>query len=441
MLSSLFLFSVNRLGDVFSGSIRVLVIGGIAVLTGLLLPTKTQAAPFLQETFYEGAVPYSQTASGGMVRADHKTQKEIRHFRERLDRFGIGPIAPTPAVRRLRAAIDVKLPSNPSPDEVWEASRRALNWLYFNIAPGNQGYIDMMGQGGWPTADRIADYWGGEGKLAWAACFSKAHLAFQLFRIVGLPIDDFGIASAHYKNAEGRTTPTHVYLGLRVGKEWFYIDPGTQRDIGDYAQRASVGGPLMQQYGPGVDYEHPYSFKTVGGPGRFIGVPLLGKPRKKMPSTTSTQGRQAKTVRSTGVASTTLIPGTVNLPFFALESGKSKAQTIGCGDSVRTVRVKVPQGRDPLRYIINFLLRQGNALASRYGLYHPLANSSLTVDKITMQGEEVIVELSGQFSIGGICDTPRVMAQLEHTVLQFPQIKKVRFYINDVIISALLDQR
>jgi hypothetical protein len=58
-----------------------------------------------------------------------------------------------------------------------------------------------------------------------------------------------------------------------------------------------------------------------------------------------------------------------------------------------------------------------------------------------MQGEEVIVELSGQFSIGGIYDMPRVMAQLEHTVLQFPQIKKVRFYVNDVIISALLDQR
>jgi hypothetical protein len=68
-----------------------------------------------------------------------------------------------------------------------------------------------------------------------------------------------------------------------------------------------------------------------------------------------------------------LIPGTANLSFFAFEFGKSKAQTVGCGDIVRTVRVKVPQGRDPLRYIINFLLRQGNALASRYGLYHPLA--------------------------------------------------------------------
>ena len=54
---------------------------------------------------------------------------------------------------------------------------------------------------------------------------------------------------------------------------------------------------------------------------------------------------------------------------------------------------------------------------------------------------EAVVELKGRFAIGGVCDTPRVMAQLEQAALQFPKINKVHFYVNDVTISALLDQR
>ena len=53
---------------------------------------------------------------------------------------------------------------------------------------------------------------------------------------------------------------------------------------------------------------------------------------------------------------------------------------------------------------------------------------------------EAVVELNGHFAMGGVCDSPRVMAQLEQAVLQFPKINKVSFYVNDVTISALLDQ-
>ena len=56
------------------------------------------AGAIFQETFYEGAVPYARTASGGLVRADQKTQQEIRRFRGRLKRFGIQPIVETQAV-------------------------------------------------------------------------------------------------------------------------------------------------------------------------------------------------------------------------------------------------------------------------------------------------------------------------------------------------------
>ena len=420
---------------------RFLNTGGLILVAAVMLTNSGLAAPLLQETLDGGLVPYAHTASGGLVRADQKTQQEIRRFRGRLERFGIQPIVETKAVQRLRATIGMRLSPDPSPEEVWETARKVLNWLYSNIAPGQQGYRDMMGKAGWPKAERIANYWNRNGKLAWAACFSKAHLVFQIFRIVGLPLDDFGIASAHYKNAEGRVTPTHVYLGLRVGKEWFYIDPGTERDLGPFAQRSSVGGPLMRQYGPGVDYEHPYSFRTVGGPGRFIGVPLLGKPAKADSAIKIVQSKSTGSVSTQVSVPTRVDSDMASLTFFKLDDGKGEGGTIGCGDRAKLVKVKIPKGREPLGFTLNFLLRHGKALAEQHGLYHPLAYSHLKVARLTLQSAEAVVELRGRFVIGGVCDTPRVMVQLEQAALQFPQINNVRIYINDVIISALLDQR
>ena len=420
---------------------RYLMSSLAAILAIATIADVSSAGPILQATFYEGVVPYARSASGGLVRADQKTQQEISRFRERIERFGIQSITETRAVRQLRAAIGVSLPPDPTPEEVWETAREVLNWLYGSIAPGQQGYRDMMGQAGWPRAERIADYWDRNGQLAWAACFSKAHLAFQIFRIIGLPLDDFGIASAHYKNAEGRVTPTHVYLGLRVGKEWFYIDPGTERDLGPFAQRSSVGGPLMQQYGPGVDYEHPYSFKTVGGPGGFIGVPLLGKPRKADPEAKVAPNKPAESARIEVSVMTGVDSGEASLTFFQLNDGSDENGTIGCGDRARLVKVKIPKGREPLRFTLDLLFSHGKALAEQHGLYHPLSSSHLKVGRVALLDGEAVVELNGRFAIGGVCDSPRVMVQLEQAALQFPKINKVRFYVNDVTISALLDQR
>ena len=100
-----------------------------AMLAIAPITTVSLAAPLLQETFYEGVVPYVRTASGGLVRADQKTQAEIHRFRARIERFGIQPIVETPAVRRLRATIGMTLPPDPTPEKVWQATREVLNWL------------------------------------------------------------------------------------------------------------------------------------------------------------------------------------------------------------------------------------------------------------------------------------------------------------------------
>ncbi|MFO0965122.1 MAG: hypothetical protein U0793_05995 [Gemmataceae bacterium] len=67
----------------------------------------------------------------------------------------------------------------------------------------------------------------------------------------------------------------HVYLGLRVGGDWYYIDPPAKRPR-RMRSAPSVGGKIGE--GPGCDYAHPNLFKVVAG-ARFQAIPLL-EPRR-----------------------------------------------------------------------------------------------------------------------------------------------------------------
>jgi hypothetical protein len=167
----------------------------------------------------------------------------------------------------------------------------------------------------------------------------------------------------------------------------------------------------------------------------------LGKPAKTDSVPKIAQNKLAGPVKTQVSVPTGVDSGMASLTFFKLADGNDESGAIGCGDLARLVTVKIPKGREPLRFTLDFLLRHGKALAEQHGLYHPLAYSHLKVARLALLDGEAVVELKGRFAIGGVCDTPRVMAQLEQVALQFPKINKVRFYVNDVIISALLDQR
>ena len=48
------------------------------------------------------------------------------------------------------------------------------------------------------------------------------------------------------------------------------------------------------------------------------------------------------------------------------------------------------------------------------------------------------MRLNGTLQLGGVCDNPRVKAQLEQTALQFPTVKSVKYYINDKTLDEAL---
>lgn len=122
--------------------------------------------------------------------------------------------------------------------------------------------------------------------------------------------------------------------------------------------------------------------------------------------------------------------------FFILLEGNGKfGKKIGCGDSVVPVVIAVEPTATPLRSAFEHLLAVKDDTYCQTGLRNALYQTSLTVQSATISGQTAVIKLVGDYTDGGHCDTPRAKAQFEETALQFPNIKKVRIYVNGKLLT------
>jgi hypothetical protein len=75
------------------------------------------------------------------------------------------------------------------------------------------------------------------------------------------------------------------------------------------------------------------------------------------------------------------------------------------------------------------LLSIKNQNYGQSGLYNALYQSALQVDSVSIAGGKASVYLTGTLKMGGECDNPRVQAQLEQTVLQFPTVTEAAIFV------------
>jgi LysM repeat protein len=123
----------------------------------------------------------------------------------------------------------------------------------------------------------------------------------------------------------------------------------------------------------------------------------------------------------------------VFLHFIALGAGD-----LGCGDAIVAVPREVAPTRAPLTAALQELLGTGASVPGRPDLYNAIGQSNLQVEAIDVVGDTAIVRLVGNYQIGGVCDEPRVRAQLERTVLQFAAVRQAVIFINGVRLEDLL---
>ena len=107
---------------------------------------------------------------------------------------------------------------------------------------------------------------------------------------------------------------------------------------------------------------------------------------------------------------------------------------VGCEDSLAALEVMVPTwvGTEAgITAALTALLNLGGPTVTDEGLANALWASDASVQSVTIDDEgHATVALTGEIPLGGVCDAPRVEAQLSATVLEFDEVTDVTFMLN-----------
>lgn len=123
--------------------------------------------------------------------------------------------------------------------------------------------------------------------------------------------------------------------------------------------------------------------------------------------------------------------------YVLLNDGGSNGVRFGCNDSLVGMQEARKAGVEPLPAAINALLAAAPDISpsSPQGktgpdMYNALAASRLTFLSGTFDGTTVTVYLSGSLNPGGVCDVPRLEAQLTQTAVASVGAVRAEVYVN-----------
>jgi hypothetical protein len=125
----------------------------------------------------------------------------------------------------------------------------------------------------------------------------------------------------------------------------------------------------------------------------------------------------------------------------ALNDNGASGKKIGCGDSVVPVIITVSDASASLRGALDKLLAVRTPYYGQSGLYNALFRSDLRLVSVSVQNNTAEIKLGGALTIGGVCDTSRILAQFEATALQFSGVKQVNVYLNGKKLQDLFSGR
>lgn len=122
--------------------------------------------------------------------------------------------------------------------------------------------------------------------------------------------------------------------------------------------------------------------------------------------------------------------------YVLLDDGGARGVRFGCNDSLAGVRRPAAGPAEPLAAAMNALL-DGSAEPAP-GLYNALSASNLTFLSGTFDGYTVTVYLAGALRAGGVCDVPRVEAQLTQTAVASVGAIRAEVYVNGAGLADAL---
>lgn len=168
---------------------------------------------------------------------------------------------------------------------------------------------------------------------------------------------------------------------------------------------------------------------TVSPPDERVAVVVLDFEETISEEFTVTEGRLELTPTPTQQPDGTLFERT-QIYLVALGDQGRSGESFGCGDSVVPVTVTFEPTPAPLTAALEAMFSIETRTYGQSGLYNVFYQSDLTVDGIDIVDREAKIALSGSLQIGGVCDEPRVRAQIERTATQYYTIDSVSITLN-----------
>ncbi|MFC9354195.1 GerMN domain-containing protein [Arthrobacter sp. NPDC057013] len=194
-----------------------------------------------------------------------------------------------------------------------------------------------------------------------------------------------------------------------------------------------VAGPDTQAQLPGGTVQQPATASGAAA-GRASAAP---RPGYTAPG--STGAGSALPGAGTGGASGAASAGTA-VYYVAIDDGGRSGVRFGCNDSLVAVHNTDSSITEPLQAAMSRLL-SGPGAPPASGLYNALAASSLQYVSGYLDGTTVVVNLAGAVQPGGVCDLPRIEAQLTHTAVTAANAVRAEIYVSGVPLDEVLSLR
>jgi hypothetical protein len=192
---------------------------------------------------------------------------------------------------------------------------------------------------------------------------------------------------------------------------------------------------------PTISFEVTDTVTAVGSPTEQVNPTAILEMPSSTPVLPTATIVQPIPPTSTAPPATTSTEQTIKIFLIALEDNGQSGTQVGCGDSAIPITVTIPRTQGVLRAALDKLFSAKQQFYGESGYYNALYQSDLQVATVTIEQGKAIIHLTGSMLLGGVCDAPRVEAQIEQTALQFSTVNDVAVFINDVPLEEALSSK
>jgi hypothetical protein len=117
------------------------------------------------------------------------------------------------------------------------------------------------------------------------------------------------------------------------------------------------------------------------------------------------------------------------------DQGRTGAK-VGCDDSLVPVTRTINATDAPLKAALQELLSMPREYEGR--LSNSWHGRNLKVRTVTLRAGVATIRITGELFVAGVCDAPRIEAQIKETTRQFPTVRTVKVFVNNRTLAQAI---